>query len=150
MSAGGASLQEHFMLVFRGAWVARGRQCAVICGLALLLCAGCGGDGGVRRVAVFGKVTLNGTPVTTGSVSLLPEGDGPPANVTIDQGVYRFDRSNGPAAGPHQILVNYSVAEPVSSKVAAFQSPKPPKQGEFASQVEVPAGKEFEHNIEMK
>lgn len=125
-----------------------------IAGLMISACAGCGESDGTARVAMFGKIAFKGTPVTAGSVSLLPaEGnDAPTANVTIQQGAYRFDKTNGPAAGKYRMLVIYSTAEAAagSSKVASFQSKQSGKNGEFESRVEVPAGKEFEHNIEIK
>src|SRR5687768_6062486 len=117
----------------------------------LAVCAGCGESTGPTRVPMSGKVTLNGIPIASGSVSLLPEegNEAPTANATIQQGEYRFDSANGPTAGAYRVLVSYSTAAPVNSKTAAFAS-KPAKNGEFNSQVDVPSAREFQHDIEIK
>ena len=52
----------------------------------LLLAGGCGGDG---RVEIGGKVTLDGVPVETGTISFQPaDGDGPTAEALISNGRY--------------------------------------------------------------
>jgi hypothetical protein len=112
---------------------------------------GCAEADAVRRVGMYGKVTLNGVPLNDGSISLLPAADNAPsANAMIKQGVYRFDRAHGPVAGTYRVLVMQTTGDATVDKVAGFRSGPPPPKREWESKVEVRAGSEFEHNIELE
>ena len=125
---------------------------AVIASLIISACAGCGESDGATRVAMFGKVSLNGAPVTAGSISLLPAdgNDGPTANTTIQDGIYRFSSNNGPIAGAYQILVMHSGNDAPQSKAESFKTPASSQRREWKLSIEVPAGATFEHDIELK
>lgn len=114
------------------------------------VCAGCGESAGPRRVALFGKVTLDGAPMGSGSISLLPRpnNDAPAAHATIQRGEYRFDRVNGPAAGEYEILIMHGASGGASSKAESFQSRGPQRQ-EWELAVNIPAAGEFEHDISL-
>lgn len=64
----------------------------------VLLCmvvVGCGKDGG-GRVTIGGSVTLNGTPLETGTISFLPaDGKGASAGATITNGKYETEIAPG-------------------------------------------------------
>src|SRR5437016_13607117 len=68
---------------------------------------GCGGSSSVERLPVHGTVALAGGETISGSISFVPAkgASGPAATVSLIDGEYQFDRSNGPGAGPHQVIV---------------------------------------------
>ena len=79
-----------------------------ICWLLLGICiAGCGGDSGPERAVVFGKVTLDGAPVTEGSIAFIPMGQttGPTAGASIQAGEYRTPAGTGPVLGSHRVEI---------------------------------------------
>jgi hypothetical protein len=102
----------------------------------------------LQRVAVYGKVTLDGAPLTSGSISLVPapSTEGPVANGLISQGTYRFDRSDGPVAGDYQVLVVQAAGESAEGKAESFGKPAP-RRREWQLQVKIPAAQDFEHSI---
>jgi hypothetical protein len=73
---------------------------------AALVC-GCQRAQGPERMAVGGTVTRAGVPLATGLISFRPArgGNGPAANTSIQEGRYQFDATNGPTAGPHEVLI---------------------------------------------
>ena len=61
---------------------------------AMVLLAGCGGDG---RVQVTGSVTLDGEPLETGTIAFRPaDGQGPTAGALITAGRYTVRVMPGP------------------------------------------------------
>ncbi len=71
-----------------------------------LLGCGPGGDGLVR-VPVRGEVRVGTIPATEGHVRFVPaQGNpGPVAAASIRDGRYVFTTSEGPTAGPHDVIV---------------------------------------------
>ena len=61
----------------------------------------------MERVPVHGTVALASGEKLSGSITFLPaEGRaGPAASASLVEGSYKFDRSNGPTAGPHTVTV---------------------------------------------
>jgi hypothetical protein len=125
---------------------------AVALGLAVLsLQAGCGG--GDNRQPVFGKVI--GAEGESGSLSLVPAGEGPSAITEIRDGAFQFDTSNGPTPGPHAAHILLAKKE---SPAAASDNPKvglPQKPNEtplgrqFTVQVTVPEQAPYEVDINL-
>jgi hypothetical protein len=75
--------------------------------LAGALLAGCG-PGGPRLAPVRGKVTYRGRPVTTGTVTFVPDQPGPAATGEIGpDGTYVLstDRKAGAVLGRHTVMV---------------------------------------------
>jgi hypothetical protein len=75
--------------------------------LALLTAMiGCG-ESGPERAEVRGTVTLDGTPVESGSISFIPiEGtEGPSTGGAITNGAYHLTRSDGPVIGKHRVQI---------------------------------------------
>ena len=73
--------------------------------LASLLLAGCG-DG---KSTVTGTVTMDGTPLTGGNVSFMPEGGGPMASGAISEtGEFTLYTNANPGAAPgkYKVTVN--------------------------------------------
>jgi hypothetical protein len=91
----------------------RGILIVFLLGLAPLL-AGCGRKNEVVRFPVHGTVVLADGAKLSGSISFLPAKgqSGPAATTALTDGSYKFDRSNGPAAGPHTVIVKRIVPRP--------------------------------------
>jgi hypothetical protein len=66
--------------------------------------AGCGG-GGIERVEVSGTITLDGKPVESGSVLLIPLQDGPTAGRAFTGGEFHIAESDGPSPGPYRVEI---------------------------------------------
>lgn len=75
--------------------------------LVLVVLVGCSRSGGVPRLPVYGTVTHADGEKIDGSISFLPDQGrpGPGAVTSIVKGEYRFDKTNGPIAGPHRVIV---------------------------------------------
>lgn len=87
---------DRTLLTVRHAWVSLG--------LILLLLAGCN----ARESAVTGKVTIDGAPLTTGTVVFYPTGEGAAAYGSIQpDGTYKLDTgaSGGLVAGDYVVTV---------------------------------------------
>jgi hypothetical protein len=100
-------------------------------------------------------VTRGGAPIAAGTISFLPEAGntGPAATSSVVEGEYRFSFEDGPIAGPHRVLVTISGGsfketflntQDVKKSESAQSS-----RTEFESTVEIPAGTEFVHNVEL-
>lgn len=75
---------------------------------ATLFCAACGTRyDGPPRAEVEGLVTVDGTPLATGSIVFTPaEGNvGPEARAAVVDGRFRLERSAGPGAGPCRVAI---------------------------------------------
>jgi hypothetical protein len=72
----------------------------------LLIAGGCGAAAkGPAREAIFGTVMREGQPVDSGTIRLTPKDGGPTAATRIQNGGYRFSRSDGPVAGPMKVEI---------------------------------------------
>lgn len=69
--------------------------------------AGCGKGGGPERLPIHGTVTLPDGDQLHGSITFLPagKGSGVAATAKVEGGSYKFDRKNGPTAGPKTVIV---------------------------------------------
>jgi hypothetical protein len=120
----------------------------------MLLLVGCSGSDGPDRVPLTGEVTVAGSPVVQGAVNFLPAKgySGPAATTVIEQGRYEFSKTDGPVAGPHQVIVSVEVDE---KKTHLPQAAGRPTRSAKASQtrwelrIDVPDTKPFEHNVEL-
>lgn len=70
----------------------------------LMFVAGCGGSG-IERVEVSGTITLDGKPVESGSVLLIPLQDGPTAGRAFTGGKFHIAQSDGPSPGPYRVEI---------------------------------------------
>ena len=73
---------------------------------ALWLVAGCGG-GGSKRMAVHGKITVDGTPLPNGLIDFLPldKQNGQPGGSAIEHGEYAISAEKGLLAGDYQVQI---------------------------------------------
>ncbi len=125
----------------------------------MALLVGCTGGDGPDRVPMRGSVTRDGSPVAQGTVSLLPaEGhSGPAATTAIEQGRFEFDGTNGPAAGPHRLVVSLGLDKAdflaTAGKEGAGRGrtgpPVAPSAGRWEFRVDVPKQGPFEYDITL-
>lgn len=75
--------------------------------LLLLFAAGCGGAKGPERASVTGEVTFDGTPVESGSIAFIPDGqtEGPTSGALIEKGKYQTPKGSGPVLGTHRVEI---------------------------------------------
>jgi hypothetical protein len=91
-----------------------------------LLC-GCGRETEVDRFPVHGTVTMASGERLNGSITFLPaQGQsGPSATTKLEEGKYEFDRTSGPTAGPHTVIIRRVVSRADTLKaIAAKQRPR--------------------------
>ncbi len=85
---------------------------------------GCGDSVSLNQ-PISGTVTIDGTPIESGSISFLPERgtDGPAATTTISSGKYQFTNANGPYTGGHQVMIGADLAaQPSTPSAGSIQS----------------------------
>jgi hypothetical protein len=75
--------------------------------LVAVLIVGCGDGGDLDRVAVSGKVTLDGQPLARGSIQFAPrDGDSRAAAFgEVVDGSYSIPAANGPAPGAFSVTI---------------------------------------------
>jgi hypothetical protein len=76
--------------------------------LLLVLTLGCGGDSS-GRFAISGTVTLDGEPVPTGAIAVIPTPgtDAPTSGGSIHDGEYSIPASQGPTAGRYRVEIRW-------------------------------------------
>lgn len=74
--------------------------------LAVCVFPGCG-PSGPTRVEISGVVTLDGKPLESGSIAIIPEAgvEGPMAGGEIKAGAYRIPATDGPTFGSHRVEI---------------------------------------------
>lgn len=108
--------------------------CCLVVGLLL---AGCNStEGRVQTHKVKGKVTYNGAPVASATVTFAPQEKGTPTamGITDGQGVYTlttYDSGDGAAAGIYKVLV-YKMNEAAASTEPALPAHDPTGAGPSA------------------
>lgn len=75
--------------------------------LLALTVAGCGEGDSLNRGAISGRVTLDGQPLETGSISFWPTDgtQGPMATGPIAAGQYSLESKVGPVVGKHSVKI---------------------------------------------
>ncbi len=94
--------------------------------VACPIMTGCSGPDGPQRVAVEGKVTLNGAPLAKGSIRFVPQrpARGPRVGGPIVDGRYRLEQPGGPVVGTMRVeiwpdesdLLRQALANPTESR----------------------------------
>lgn len=99
---------------------------AITC-LSLLLLAGCTRSDGIVRCEVRGVVTVDGGPLKTGQVALVPlEGTaGPSVGAEIVGGRFHIGEKQGPVPGRYQVQI--SANRPTGRQVAAGEGADDPE-----------------------
>lgn len=90
-----------------------------VAGVSLILAAmqGCGTQStGPERFQLTGKVTLNGEPIPAGTIELIPDtskgNQGPWSLVTVRDGAYSTDKTNGIVGGPYKARIEIFDGKP--------------------------------------
>lgn len=75
--------------------------------LLTLLISGCGRKVAPERFVIQGEITLDHEPLKSGRILFTPSDNtnGPAAVTTIKDGVYSFNRTNGPVGGKHKVQI---------------------------------------------
>ncbi len=75
--------------------------------LAMVAAGGCGGEKDpYKRVAVSGKVTLDGAPLEAGIITFSPaDGSDPVVSAPVENGSYALTEKDGPQAGLHNVSI---------------------------------------------
>lgn len=118
----------------------------------LVVSSGCPSSSGPKRIAVSGKLSVNGQPVPSGTVMARPaEGSTGVGGVgTVADGRYSFDDVSGPEPGKYVLVFNLQSAAKRAPSVS-----KTPKGGEVSDPgnpggIDMPGGTaQFEHPIEV-
>jgi hypothetical protein len=137
-----------------------GRWRAVSCLLSVALLAGCGGSLKLPTGKVSGKVTVNGQPVTGGTITFVPIAKKDPnaAGLTAiaaiqSDGTFKastYGQYDGAVIGKHQVMFTPPYVEaPVAAEGAHAQAPPPKYPGLTIdiTEVEVKAG---ENTVDIK
>src|SRR5262245_50737601 len=104
------------------------------CLLVAAFCFGCGKSNPLGTVPVSGKVTYNGKPVESATISFIPDGDGRPATaISATDGAYNLTTLDWPGAvpGPYTAVVRKSdvalaSTQPVTMEEALKLNNRPP------------------------
>lgn len=91
--------------------------------VALVFVTGCGEADGAPRLSLYGTVAHPGGDKIDGSISFVPDQgrSGPSAVTSVVQGAYRFDKTTGPTAGPHRVIVTRTASKEKTLKPTAAQ-----------------------------
>jgi len=103
-------------------WNAAG--CFAMAALSLAMALGCG-DGRPKRVPVSGQVLIDGKPLTTGAVRLIPRGARPSVGQLDEQGRFQltcFESDDGSVEGEHRVAV--VAVEPINDRARRWHAPK--------------------------
>lgn len=110
--------------------------------LTCFILVGCGSSG-IERASIHGNVTLDGQPVESGSIRLVPTGEkgGPSSGGEIIGGEYDIDDEKGPTLGPHrvEVYIPYNTGRKVPSPMGGVApvttiDPNSPQTAPQASQ----------------
>jgi hypothetical protein len=90
-----------------------------------LLSFGCGRETTLDRLPVHGAVTKPDGERLNGSISFIPAPGqkGPSATTKLDEGKYAFDRTNGPTAGPHKVIIKRVISREASRSAIDNKQP---------------------------
>jgi hypothetical protein len=120
----------------------------VVCFGLALLAAGCRSKSSTNRLPVHGTVTINNREAFNGSITFLPLGGrpGPAATTGVSNGVYRFDRNNGPTAGQTKVIIYRIVPRTAMLDALIHKSGKRPNF-EWYQAADVPDDGQYTHDF---
>ena len=87
------------------------RYLSAVCALAAVslaaqaLVVGCGADNPLGRKAIYGAVTLDGSPVATGSIDFQPMQQGVSSGAVIADGKYSIKAEQGLPKGKYRVAI---------------------------------------------
>jgi hypothetical protein len=100
---------------------------------------------------VCGTVTPASGEKFSGSISFLPaEGrPGPAATTSLTDGEYRFDRQDGPTAGPHRVVVNMVIPKGAALEARNKKAPAAGGKTSWTLSAEVPANGPYQCDFKL-
>ena len=106
----------------------------------------------MERLPVHGTVTLASGEKLSGSITFLPARGrlGPAATTKLAEGRYKFDRHNGPAAGPQTVIVKRVVPRSNVLDSLAKKQPIAKTKGEWTQSAEVSDDGQYLHNFTLE
>lgn len=116
--------------------------------IALLVAiTGCGGSG---RIVVEGTVTLNGEPLQSGAISLIPiSGQGVPAGTEISNGAYRI-QAQGLLPGEYKVTINAFRGTGKKTWDGMGDSSAPASQKRYVEEMEQYIPAKYNNTTELK
>ena len=98
---------------------------ALVCGFILTLATiGCGGsEDDLGRVAVSGTVSVDGSPLATGTLSFVPKGDGPACGAGVVDGVFEITHDKGPIPGEYDVRLTIQLAKLIRKPAESTTAP---------------------------
>jgi hypothetical protein len=106
--------------------------------IILPLAAGCRRSA-LDRLPVHGTVTLPSGEKLNGSITFAPiKGQsGPSATGKVIEGAYKFDRTDGPTAGPHNVSLHRVVSRAKMMEVVNKKEPQKTNGEEWTSSADL-------------
>ncbi|QDV19616.1 hypothetical protein Pan153_42820 [Gimesia panareensis] len=83
--------------------------------LSITLIVGCSSADSDQKQEVRGTVSLNGTPISNGAITLIPISQGTSVGTTISDGKYLIDSENGALPGEYRVEIDSS--QPSGKKI---------------------------------
>jgi hypothetical protein len=104
-----------------------------VCLTALL---GCGETAGSGRLPVYGQLSGGDSQSLSGSISFTPAKGhaGLGGTCALQNGAYKFDKTNGPTAGSHDVIIRRTVTKPTEFQ----RMPGPQPRQEWNLKADVP------------
>lgn len=105
-------------------------------------------EDGISRVAVNGKVSLDGQPLESGYVTFTPQGDGPSAGGEIKSGQYAIDAGSGPSVGQYRVEIRSMI--PTGRKIPNYDGAPGEMMEETYNQIPPNYNTRSELTVEVK
>ena len=123
----------------------------ILLGLAPLL-VGCDKGQGGERLPVHGTVRFANGEKPGGWITFLPAKGraGPAATTALAEGCYKFDRSNGPLAGPQTVIVKRVVPRSIALKAIADKQHVQKTKNQWTRSVNVLDDGQYLHDFTLE
>lgn len=121
----------------------------ILLGLATLLDGR--GRKGLDRLPVHGTVTFANGEKPDCSITFVPDKGhhGPSATARLVEGSYKFDRSNGPTAGPHTVTIRRITGRALE-QIAEKKVTPPPSKIQWTESADVADDGRYVQNFDLK
>jgi hypothetical protein len=123
---------------------------SLLLGVSFLVC-GCKRGTSLDRLPIHGTVTIgSGAKLNKGSITFQPAPGqrGPSASASVSDGVYAFNRENGPTAGSQVVMISRIESRRFPSKNAT--KPVPGEKSQWEQNKELADDGVYVHNFTLK
>lgn len=129
----------------------RAIELVLLLGLVPLF-SGCRRGTRVDRLPLHGTVTVADNEKLNGSITFLPAGGrpGPAATTGLSEGVYKFDRSNGPTAGSQTVILQRISAGSRVPQMHAAKKRITSTKSQWTQTIEVVDDGKYVHDFALK